>query len=221
MLKIEMSKRLYQRQIPIILLSIVSFIVSIEYFLNIPDLTNIKNWLTLGVTHISNTVFLYGSTILLIHHIGQLRRPDQPIRFRRSLFFFLSLGSFGVLGLILGFKAVDWSYTYTTIVSACGLGMGGVAFLYAFPAILRLFRRVRTIEGIIFMISAFILFCKNTTSLVALFPPFLDIFTWLTSVPGKAAMRGAYMAAAVGVGIMCIRALIGKEPGLAEAEEIK
>jgi len=223
MQKLELTRRTYQRQIPLILLSIVSFLMTVAYYLNIPALSDVKSGLSLWTVNITNIVYIYGVTTLLLYHINRVRRPDQRVPFRRSLIFILLFVFFGALGLLLpgGFADPDYSYTYTNLVGAVGIAFGAISALYAFPAVLRLMRRVRTIEGIVFVILSFVYSLRNITSWTASFPVFVDIATWLQLVPVAGAMRGAYIAAAVGLVIICIRAIIGREPGLAEAEEIK
>jgi hypothetical protein len=214
---------MYQRQIPIIALSIVAGIVSVEYFINFDPLTTLKDELSLWTSNITNLVFIFGVLTLLLSHTRRIQRPDQPRNFRRSVVFMGIFAFFIILGLAMpkGINDPDFVYVYNNLVGAAGIGIGGTSFIYSFPATLRLFRRVRTFEALVFVGVGIMFFFGRTTSAVAMFPPFLDIMTWFQAVPGKAAMRGAYMAAAVGVVIVCIRAILGKEPGLVEAEEIK
>ena len=59
---------------------------------------------------------------------------------------------------------------------------------------------------------------REMGAVVAYIPQFEVIGDWIMKVPYTASNRGAMIAAGIGVVVLAIRALVGREPGLIEME---
>ena len=220
-----MSKRMYQRQVPVFLVSFLIAVFFIEYF-------GIENPIMKGLV----TEFLgWGSMIALISlsfgYFSLMLMHVQRIRARTR-------GSEGVSGTLL-FKSIVVVASFVLLM-LLGLGEGkgqmGEMYMFWFTATVAMagatwwqewthhfyapFRmfRITTIETATLFLSWLLICLREMGAVVAYIPQFEAIGDWIMKVPYMASNRGAMIAAGIGVVVLAIRALVGREPGLIEME---
>ena len=94
----QLSKRIYQRQIPVYIVSLIAGIFIVEYFISYSPLTVVKSELTLWSTVIYSFSLLYGFVVLIMGQVRTLARVRESKRIRNSIIcvgaiiFFYALG---------------------------------------------------------------------------------------------------------------------------------
>jgi len=218
-----MSKVIYQRQIPLAIVAIWSLIMVAAFYLNIPVLATIRDELVLWGVVIAYMLLLFTNVILVWGNLKTLASSEERGRERQRAFWFL-LALVTVIGIaVINYPAMEnseaWtSYDLTIRYSLVGLQLFSVSG-WTWAEYVRL-RRVMSLEGLIFYAVFINQICSKVSVLVAIFPPFVDISTWISSVPHAGAMRAALACMGLGALALGIRGFVGKEPGILEMEAV-
>lgn len=216
----SLGRSIYQRSLPIFLVSFVTAMLIAQYFVNYGPLNTFSseanNW---GVI-ISTFILLYGSILLLVGNVRSLitRRTRKEV-FNSAVFLF-----FMVLYVAVGVS--DPKLTNSPLFLGLNAGVLGIinitlwmnASAFSGWETLKAASRIRSIDGLAFMVSFLPSVFFRMTVLLAIWPPFFTIGNWFITVPNVAVTRAALGAAAVGGVVLGLRALWGKEPGLVEME---
>jgi hypothetical protein len=80
--------------------------------------------------------------------------------------------------------------------------------------------KVTSIESAAMMAVWFFITLREMASVVVFFPQIEAIGDWIMKTPYMASNRGVMIAAGIGIVILAVRALVGKEPGLIEMEVV-
>jgi len=214
-----MSRRLYQRQVPVFLVSVLTTIIVMEYFVvRYPPLTAVKDELLLWGAITYSFVMLFGYTMLVLSHARQVMERKRGRSVYLSGIKLGALGAFLLLGLLSpgGADGSQYRTLYAYIVGYAGAGMYS-AWVHHPYNVYRFFRLTSIQSTIMFLTWLFLVF-RELSVIVAVYPPLYDIGTWIEAVPNAAAQRAALAAAGVGTLILGVRAIVGKEPGLIEME---
>jgi heme/copper-type cytochrome/quinol oxidase subunit 4 len=215
---LAISKRVYQRQIPIILISFISSIIIIEYFANIPFITAIKNELVSWPSAIYAFTLLFGYLSLILNLFYRLmQRKRDKVMYTSGI----KLGVIAVfvfLGLLVpgGIEGSLFSTLYKYIVSYPALALETNWILFCFYAYRYL--RVSSRYTIMMLIAFMGTLLRELPVLVSIYPPSYDIGAWIAAIPASAAQRAALAATGIGILILVVRAIVRKEPGLIEVE---
>ena len=215
-----MSKRVYQRSLPTVILSIVALVLVVEYF-SAPyePLMSLTDMLLRWGVIVSVCMTLFGFAIITLNHVRVLIRAERTRATYRSSVMMITLISFLIVGL--GFpgdvSSAQFSALYAATVIAIMVALEGMGGLYQLWIPYRMLR-FRSLEAALLITTFLLAVLWNTPHAAVTFPPFVTIGEWLGNVPHTAASRGAVLCAAVGATILGIRALLGREPGLIELE---
>ena len=215
-----MSKALYQRQIPLFVISFLVALFMVESVIAYQPLTDLKNSATAWVTIVANVATLYGITTLLILHVRRLTKAEQQLRQRfPSIVTLATMALFIAVSLIYGgYQSELFQFLYLEALSIVGLNMIALKYSGHFFATYRSFTRHMSWEAVLFFVSWFISVARNVSLLIYLFPWLAPIADWIYLVPNVAALRAATLAAAVGTVMVGLRALIMRERGIIETE---
>lgn len=220
------SRRVYQRQIPLFIVSVVAAIFMAEYFTGNPELTPpVKSPLTPVTAELS----LWGTIIyaftLLFGYVGLLRYQARRVQQRKTTKLAVLGGTcigaaavFSILGIVLpgGITGSQFRMWYTYIVAFAGGGMYTAWVHHPYNSY-RYFR-LTSIESATMFLTWILIVLRELSMFVAIWEPFYAIGTWVEGVPNTAVQRAALAAYAVGSMVLALRALVWKEPGLVEME---
>jgi len=214
-----MSKRIYQRQIPLIIVSAIITIIIIEYFVvKYPPLTAVKTELDRwgSITYIF--MFLFGYITLLVNHARRLMDPKRTRRTYLSGFLLGTVATFVILGLALpgGSYGLQYSNLYKYLVLYIGGGMYSAWAHHPYNSYRYL--RFSSVQTGLFLIAWLFIVFRELSIIVVIYPPLYGVGTWIEQVVNASAQRASLAAAGVGTIILAIRALVTKEPGLIEME---
>jgi hypothetical protein len=215
------SRRSYQRTIPVFIVSILVGIFLVEYFIAYEPLTALTDELSLWGVIITAGTALFGNVAVIIVK-AQLLRQKQT---RRELFDIATFLGVAALFVILGLADPEgisgqtlFLALYTPTMSMVSRTLWTNAHLYFTWAVIQRLVRVRTLEVAVLAIACMFLIFYNTPVTIVAVPAFHPIGEWIVTVLNKAVQRATAACLAVGGIVIMVRALTGKEPGLIEME---
>jgi hypothetical protein len=203
------------------MLSVIAGIFIIEYFVPAGTVfSDITSELSLWGSTITSLVLIYGYTALALMLMRRLQ-ARKTVKYTINAAVTLGWAAiFLIFGLALpgGTSGDTYQLLYLYLVAYAGGGQNASWIHHPYNAY-RYFR-FTSIEATTMFLSFLALVCRELSALVAIFPPFYQIGSWVESVPNAAVQRVVLMTSAVGACILAVRALVGKEPGLIEAEAL-
>jgi hypothetical protein len=215
------TKRLYQRNFPLALVSVIILIICINRFGAPNPVTSTLNSAVLQWSVIISAVaMLYGQIVLFLMRSRRLitKKGNKKSLFNDATFFGTFVIVFALGAALPGGQS---NPTYANIFQTITLIETGIISLrcvYHVWTSFRVFSRVSSAESIAFMIAWFITSLRELTSAVAIMPQLTPMADWLLMVPNMAVTRTIIAAAGIGSIVLGIRALVGREPGLIELE---
>jgi len=223
-----MSRRFYQRTVPLFIVSVLTGIFIADYFAGYGPafkegpLTPLTKELTTWGTIISLFILLFANVAMLMMHFrtlvrGRVHRKEMF----RSVSFVGSAAFFVILAFASGPKLTSgdlYLLVWVAVYGTMGLGIAiGHHTFFTWHAMKRL-RGAASPDTIALLVSTILSLFLYTTAVTAVTPHFDAAANWIKGIPNTASQRAALAAAAVGGIILGVRALVGREPGLIEAE---
>jgi hypothetical protein len=161
-------------------------------------------------------------TLIRMH----LRRISQASSEGYSRLLFKSAIVLATFIIMLGIGFVEgqgnagptFTFWYSNLIAMAGVGtvLEWISH-YSSPA--RMFK-VTSIESAAMMAVWFFITLREMATVVVFFPQIEAIGDWIMKTPYMASNRGVMIAAGIGIVILAVRALVGKEPGLIEMEVV-
>jgi len=214
------SRRVYQRLIPLFIVSVFAGISLIVYFVT-PSAASkavsgeILQW---GVV-LSTVTMIYASITIMVMHTRRLAERKETTRmlFNSSVMvgsfvMVMAIGLFAPGGLTSELLEAVTTYIFGYIYA-------GILTDWAYHPYTS-YRRFRLIsaESTVMFITFLFTVLRNMTAVVVAVPGIAVIGDWIAAVPAMATMRAALAAAGIGQLVLGIRALAQREPGLIELE---
>ena len=222
-MSLKITKRLYQFQIPLFLVSLFAGIAIAEYFLNIGALTSVKNEVLQWGVIITAFTTLFAYVVLVSSNAKTIARASAPMKNRvRSLILLVVIAVFCIAALMDPVKLTGgetFNFLYANIITTIGFGMSlGTHIVFTWAAIKKL-QKIPDIETLIMLICFTLeIFGDGMTMMPALLPAFSSAQSWIKLIPNMIGQRAAIAAAGMGAVILGLRALVWKEPGIIELE---
>lgn len=224
------SRRVYQRMIPLIIMSAISVWLIVDYFMPVDPVTK-KNAIapvSQNLLAINSTVMLmtqlFGTVTLLlwrarsaIRHVGNRKNVFSSILFMGWYIFYIILGFVDPSKLNTG---TIYTLFFQASVGILSTSAAGVKFLHHTYWTFRLFASVATYESATLFIVWAITFLRNASLGTLAFPPLAFLGDWIELYAFAAASRALLLSTAVGACIIAARAIVFKEPGLIDMEMI-
>jgi len=219
------SRRLYQRLIPLVILSAFSGLLIVQYF--VPAGTALddvrKNLLSINSTVMLMTQ-LFGLTTLVMWRTRMaIRRTGGRMNIFSSFVFLVFFIFFIALGLLDPEKlhgGATYSLVYQATVGALGYSATGFKFVNHSFWTFRLFASVSTVESATLFLTWLLTYLRELSVATLIFPPFALVGDWIEMFPFAAASRALLLSTAVGACVIAARALLGREPGLIDMEMV-
>jgi hypothetical protein len=211
-------KRIYQRQAPIFLTSVLAGILVIRYFFEYLPLENLASTLLNWGNIVTAFTILYSFTTLILMHLNQIRK-SQPGK-RRSIFKSVLIVVFIIIYLAVGLIYGTGKGPYNELIIGT---VGFISGVYAMEWAAHYFTpyralRITSPETAVLFLCFIITTLREMTVISFLFPGVEPLGDWVAAVPAMAVNRAALAAAGVGTLVLGIRALVGREPGIIEME---
>jgi hypothetical protein len=199
-------------QIPMYIISIIAFILLVEYFIALEPLAAFrKEMLTWGVI-IYNFVTLLGSALMLRYHSLRIMKPPSREPWARYYSivaiaaFFVFLG----IGWGMGLTSTQYVTMYMQTVIPATATLWGLNLIFSTMGVYRAMR-ISNLEALALLIGGMSYFLKEMPIVCAIFPPMTAVGDWfLRYVMGPAGRVAVLTAALISV-VVCIRTIIQKE----------
>jgi hypothetical protein len=219
--KVLLQRRFYQRTLTMFILSVFATIIVANYFVNYQPLLLVNNEIVLWGTVVALMVGLFAqSTLYLMHGRRLVERHASRREMYGSIVFFASVLVAAAIALSTPQRTNGTLYKNVTLNVIGIIDLGILAMKigpHAFITV-RTFFKISSIESAAFFAAWILSYFRETSSLVTYLPIFLHIGDWIMTVPLNSVMRGALVVAATGGTVLGVRAILGREPGLVEAE---
>lgn len=218
-----LTKRVYQFQIPLFLVSAFAGIVIAEHYLDITALTALKDEALKWGIIVTAFTTLFAYVVLVLANVRRVGRAGVPFKDKmRSVILLVVAVIFCIAALadpvrLTGGKVFSLLYANTIPLANIGMVIG-MHLVFTWAAIKKL-QTIPDVETVI-MLAFFTLeiFAEAMTIMPAVWPPIGGIGVWIKTVPNMVGQRAAIAAAGIGAIILSLRALVWKEPGLIELE---
>ncbi len=217
-----MSKRLYQRMGALFVCSLFVGVYIGNSFISWEPLQYVYNSFQTGYGMVKNVVELYAALIL---YLGAARMMINYKSYSRTfvvrgatiIIFSVMLATF-FLSQPLYHESGASSTVNNVLQGSCTYGLFLARYGMMYYWLLRRFCEFRSIDRIAQLAIWFLWTWRDMPILVQTLPGIDTVVDWLRVTLYAGALRGVLVTVAVGSFILSLRALIGREPGLIEAE---
>jgi hypothetical protein len=163
----------------------------------------------------------FGYLTLLRMHITRISRYQSEGFNDRTFKTIIVLGSFLLMTAIgiyegQGNAGPSFLFWYQNLVAMAGVGTV-LEWISHYTSPARMFK-ITSLESAAMFLTWLLICFREMPTVVVLFPFTETIGDWIMKTPYMASNRGVMIAAGIGIVILSVRALVGKEPGLVEME---
>jgi len=215
-----MSQRIYQRTIPLFLVTFLTTVFVFENFFENPITASITSELLSWGTCITLMTLVYGFFMLLLMHTKRI--IDSEKKYSRLLLkSCIVVGTFVIYTLIgiwegKGSTGPLYMLIYMNIVSMAA-STAWMEWSHHMYSPFKMFR-ITSLETAAMLVTWTISVLRELSVVVINFPVIEAAGDWIMKVPYIAANRGTMMSAGIGLLVLCIRAVAWKEPGIIDTE---
>ena len=217
-----LQKRFYQRTLALFVCSLFVGVYIGSSILAWDPLQFVYDTFQDGYGMVKNVVQLYAAFVL---YLGAGRMMVNYKNYSRSfvvrgatiIVFSLVLAAFYLTQPEMENSAIV-SQVNSVLQGSCTYGLFLARYGMMYYWVLRRFCEFRTIDRIAQLAIWFLWVFRDMPILVSLVPGIDNFVDWLRQTLYTGALRGVLITVAVGSFVLSLRALIGREPGLIEAE---
>jgi len=213
---------LIRRYIPGALLTILSIVMFIEFFVNPRDIEGLFGASSGSFARFTGDLQSFaiiiaafamglGALNLLIIH-GSFIRKRASGQWPYSLWLLAVMIAFTFIGVGMGTSSYQYQYLFINFFQPNDMTMYSLIGWLVVYAIYLTFR-VRTYETLVLLVVAVFALLGNAPIGGAVYPPLTDIKSWLATVPNTASVRGFNLAMAMGAIVVALRTFMGRERG--------
>ena len=201
----------FRRQIPLTLTFIITISLLATYFFDLGGIGSAYEDTMLSfATVVLSAALGLGIINLLMSHIKKISQKSTGRQWIYSIILLASMGLMIVVGFMYGADSDEFSLLFDATVSPLGATLMSLFIVWIAPALYRAVR-VRNIPSGLLILALIIVLFGGSPVGPLIWPGFNTIAEWLNSVPGMAAQRGMKITMALGIIIMSIRIITGKE----------
>jgi hypothetical protein len=223
MKSITVSKRIYQRSIPVFLVSFIIAVMVVQYLFAVPVIDQIRGEILTWANIVSLWVWLFANVILILNHSTRVMRAREDRRLWYESIIILATIAFFIIIAVSDPVNMEKGPTYTTIykvlIGAIYLGAEASGITYQNYNVLRRLALQRfTPEVVVLLITCVFMWLRPMTAITYNYPWVFAASEWIEKVAYGSATRAATVVLAIGTLFLAIRALATKEPGIIEME---
>lgn len=205
----DMSQ-VFKRSIPMVLTTVLAVSLILVYFFDFGAAGESLGKILLNFAVVIGSASLgLGIVNLTSLHVRHIRRRTLG-QWYYSIFLIVSMIFMIVVGLIYTVKSDEYSLMYDATVAPLGSTMMSLFIVWIAPALYRSVRIRNLGSGLLILCMCLVIFGGSPLG-----PSFwagsTDVSSWLNSVINLASMRGLKITIAIGLIILSIRILTGKE----------
>jgi len=204
------SKRQYQRSIPLFITSIIGVIAIVDYLFNLPVLPQVEKSVSQWVLVISAFAATLGATSLVLFHLNHVRKRTVN-QWYYSILTIVGLLIYLAVGLPYGPASTIFLNFYNAGAAPIEATMLGLGAFYGISAVYRAFRG-RSTGAIILLLCGAIVWIYQAP-IGAVIPGVTPSALWILNVWTTAGMRAVLIGVALGTIVLGMRTLLGLESG--------
>jgi hypothetical protein len=194
-----------RREIPLIIFAVTFLISLLEYYLEVPFLSDINTEITNWVLIMSTFALGTGLIALCLYH-GKIIMQKKNGYFVSIILFISMLMLFMSYYVAPNFA----DYLYNEIYTPLSIAIICFTAFYNYTAIYRAFR-IRNIDAAVFAFAAIFLMMLYAPIFETIIPQTATVANWILDVPNMGASRGVIIGVALGTIAIAIRILLGYE----------
>lgn len=199
-------------RIPQILTTLVGLFLLITYFFNLPTwIIDAGALIPRFCVVIVAVAVGVGSITLLSYHLSVIRKRE-PGRWVYSLVMLGTLSLFVIVGLGMGVTHPAFTWIYNNLLVPCSTTTYAMWCFFIASACFRVLR-IRTKESLVLLVSGILVMLSNAALGELIWVNFPLIGSWIQTVPMMAVFRGLTIGVGLGLILLGIRVLLGREKG--------
>ncbi len=200
---------LMKEKIPSTILSIIFFLVVIEFYFNVPAFISTINvdLRNFGAV-VAAFAMVLGSVNIFKVYGNRIRKRSEHWQYAVLLLTVFVVTVFN--GLVYGPKSANFLWIYNNIQVPIGATVFSLLGFFIVYAAFRAFR-AKTWEATVLLICGAIMIFWGSPLGKSLFPPIIPIATWLIDVPNAAGFRGYMVTTAIATAIIGISIALQKK----------
>ena len=202
---------LVKRQIPLVLTLLITVSLLFTYFFDVGEVGHAYEDTMLSfATIIFSAALGLGIINITMANITKITKKSAG---NQNLYSLLLLGSMVLMigiGVLFGAESDEFSNLFDATISPLGATLMSLFIVWIAPALFRAVR-IRNIPSGLLIVALFIVLLGGSPIGPMIWPGFTPLAAWLNSVPGMAAQRGMKITMALGIIVMAIRIITGKE----------
>lgn len=202
-----MAATIGRREIPVIIIFVLSMMMIIPFFLNIPPLAAASAEIKRMLVPMAGCAGILGANEVIGRHIIKVQKKREGWEF--SIVLVASFIFFFVVSLLPGLEGL-FRITYITIIGRVNESVFALIALFMATMAYRAFR-MKNIETALFGLSCLIVLIANAPILEAFWPGGSAVRDWLMDVVNMAAMRAVGIGVALGIFAYGVRTMLGYE----------
>ena len=218
------SKRFYTRVLPLFVCSLFAGVYIAQTILRTEPLQIVYTAFAETQGMVNIMVQLFSTVVLFLAAIRSIAsyRTQETTLVTRNITIILS--SIGLSLFFLSQPEMEQSVIVSSVNSllqgACTYGLFVARYGMMYYWVLRRFCEFRTVDRMIQLAMWLLWTWRDTPVLMNATPWIEDVVDWIRFTLYTGALRGILFTVAIGSVIISIRALLGREPGLIEAEVV-
>lgn len=207
-------------RIPVFITSFFIGFYLLQYFIGTAPLTGMKSTFDLSSSVIVGVAGFFAIFLGVTNQIRQLSRQWKEPLSKKKFGNMAILGTFIVFSVVAIFQG-QASRTYQLLYQYIPgyVTFNGLSGYWDLYLMLRLIR-FDDIYIILYYVTVIFRFAHDITVVSYYFTPIYNLIEWVKYIPHSGSYMGTQFAAGVGLVILGVRALLGKEPGLIELEKV-
>lgn len=208
---VSLEEDLIKRKIPLAIIFIIGFGIMVAYFIDLPISAQVES----NVSDVASVIASYTAfvgLIALVKRQSYEARRRVPGRWFLSIWcIFVAVGT-SIVGITLGPGTPLYSGFFELVIMPIRISMIAI-YIFALVNAIYLGVIVKNVESALFAACLIILGFANAPTFLLIIPGLEPFSNWLINVVNVTSSRVATIGATVGLAIIGIKIMLGKQPG--------
>jgi hypothetical protein len=203
----------FGKNIASLILLVAGFAVIFDYFINVPGLSDIANFLQILATVLAAFALGLGAVSLFRVHFPRVTRRGSE--WYLSAWMLIVLGIVAVVGVFGTTNHPIFKWMYSNMILPLDATLFSLLGFFIISAAYRAFR-ARTLDATVLLLAGAAVMLMNMPVGAVMWSGFPVIGGWVRDIAGVAGYRGIYLALVIGLVAYSLRVMIGYERPLGD-----
>jgi len=197
-----------RRELPAIVLGLVTLVMIMETFFAIPGVLDLSNQIKTWGIIIGGFALGLGSVNLGRFHV--VRIVKRSSEWYNSVALLACMAAFAIAGMTVGPKNAGYAFYYNNFLAPMNTTLQGMTVFFVGSAAYRAFT-VRNAEAAILLFSAVVVILASIPLGEQIWGQIPAISKWLMDIPNMSGQRGILITSAIGSMAIGLRVMLGLE----------